>query len=99
MKKANQLDIFIKNILLQKLKSNIQDVCLWCSGLRIWHCHSCDAGHNCGMGLIPGPGIFTSWVCPKQTNKQTKNKKQSNTQTEENIWETCKRQSTCIQNV
>ena len=24
--------------------------------IRIWHCHSCGAGCNCGVGLIPGLG-------------------------------------------
>lgn len=24
------------------------------SGLRIWHCHSCSLGQNCGSDLIPG---------------------------------------------
>ena len=26
------------------------------SELRIWHCHSCSIGHNCGSDLIPGLG-------------------------------------------
>ena len=28
----------------------------WHSELRIWCCHSCSIGRNCGSGLIPGPG-------------------------------------------
>lgn len=31
----------------------VQEGPLWCSSLRIRHCHSC------GMGLIPGPKTFT----------------------------------------
>ena len=28
----------------------------WHSGLRIWLCHSCSLGHDCGSDLIPGWG-------------------------------------------
>ena len=32
------------------------------NGLRIWHCHSCSLGQNCGSNLIPGPGTpYASW--------------------------------------
>ena len=39
------------------------------SGLRIWHCHSCSLGHNCGSDLIPGQGI------PHATGQSKKKKK------------------------
>ena len=40
-------------------------------GLRIQHCCSSGAGHNCSTGLIPGPGTSTCYGCgQKQTNKQ-----------------------------
>ena len=29
---------------------------VWCSRLRIWHCHCSGSGRWCGMGSIPGPG-------------------------------------------
>lgn len=29
----------------------------WLSGFRLWHCHG--LGNCCGVGLIPGLGIFT----------------------------------------
>ena len=31
---------------------------LWCSGLRIQHCLSCDIGCSCSSDSLPGPGTF-----------------------------------------
>ena len=30
---------------------------LWCSGLRIWCCHSCGVGDSRGSDSIPGPEL------------------------------------------
>ena len=48
---------------------------LWCSGLRIGHCHCSGSGLCCGSGLIPGPGTST---CPGRHRQ--KKKKRSPTQ-------------------
>ena len=42
----------------------------WHSGLRIWHCHSCGLGHNCGSALISGWGTPYAWVQPKKEGKK-----------------------------
>ena len=34
-------------------------VLLWCSGLRIQHCHCSSLGRHCGVSLIPGLGAST----------------------------------------
>ena len=49
----------------------LEEVPLWCSGLRIWHCCSCGADHNCRSGSIPGPGTST---CCRYSQKQNKTK-------------------------
>ena len=36
---------------------------LWCSGLRIQHCHCSGSGHCCDLGLIPGLGTSTCHRC------------------------------------
>ena len=47
------LDIFIKNFTNLSAK-NLEDwTSLWCSRLKIQHCHSC------GIGSIPGSGTST----------------------------------------
>ena len=48
--------------LLQQLRSRVQSL-VWCSRLRIWHCHSCSVGYSCGSDLIPGPGTSLCCVC------------------------------------
>ena len=46
----------------------------WHSGLRIWHCHSCDLGQDCGLGLTPGLGASYAMDGQKwKKNRQTKN--------------------------
>ena len=37
------------------------------SGLRIWHCHSCSVGCNCGSALFPGLG---NSICPRAAKKE-----------------------------
>ena len=59
---------------------------LWCTKLRIWHCHC--RGLGCwGSGLIPAPGTSTfhrygQKKNPKQTNKK-QNKKNPTEQTKQ----------------
>ena len=44
---------------------------LWCSGLRIRPCCSCDSGCSSGLGSIPGLGNFHMlWVGPKKEEKK-----------------------------
>ena len=38
----------------------------WCSGLRIWHCCSCDIGCRCDSHLIPGPGTSICCRCGRE---------------------------------
>ena len=45
------MDIF-QNV--AQLKLSQQKFPLWCSRLRIHHCHSCGIGRSFGLGLIPG---------------------------------------------
>ena len=49
----------IQHHFMVKKKKTQQEVPMWNSGLRIWHCHICGAGCNCGAGSIPGLGMFT----------------------------------------
>ena len=44
----------------------------WCSGLRIWHCHSCGLGQNSGLNLIPGLGTPSAMGCPPPKEKKRK---------------------------
>ena len=46
-------------------------VLLWCSGLRIQHCHCRSLDGSCGMGLISGPGTSTC-VAKKKNNLKIK---------------------------
>ena len=39
---------------------------LWCSGLRIRHCHYCGSGRCDGVGSVPGSGNST---CPGHSQK------------------------------
>ena len=41
-----------------------------CSGLRIRHCHSCGAGHNCGPDLISGLGTPCTAEVAKEEEKK-----------------------------
>ena len=43
-----------------------------CSGLRIWHCHSCGIGHSCGSDWIPGPGTSIRHECSQKKKKKKK---------------------------
>ena len=45
---------------------------LWCSGLRIQHCHCRSLDGSCGMGLISGPGTFTCVAKKKKKKKKEK---------------------------
>ena len=52
-----------------------QEAPMWRSVLRIWHCHSCGAGHNCSLGSIPGQETSTCRRCSKKQIDEQKNKK------------------------
>ena len=45
---------------------------MWCSGLRIQHCHSCGLGCNCSSDLTPG------LEAPQAVGRLKKGKKQKN---------------------
>ena len=45
---------------------------LWCSRLRIWHCHCSSLDHCRDSGLIPGIGLFT---CHRHGQKKKKKKR------------------------
>ena len=49
----------------------------WHNVLRIWHCYSCDVGHNCGLDLIPGPGIPYVLGWPKRKKQKTNKRKKT----------------------
>ena len=57
----------LNNKLLFKRK---RGAALWCSGLRIQHCHCSGVGHCHGMGLIPGLGTSTCYRCGKKKLKK-----------------------------
>ena len=40
------------------------------SGLRIWHCHSCGLGCNCGLALIPSLETPCAAEQPKKEKKK-----------------------------
>ena len=44
---------------------------MWCSGLRIWHCHHRGTGDNCCAGSFPGLGTSTCRDCG-QEQKETR---------------------------
>ena len=44
-------------------------------GLRIWHCHSCGVGCNCGSNLIPGR-VSICYRASKKGKKKKKKKKE-----------------------
>ena len=46
-----------RETMLLSNKVDFTGVLLWCSSLRVQHCHCSGLGRHCGMGLIPGPGI------------------------------------------
>ena len=54
------------------VKKNELGVPLWCSGLRIQHCHFSGLCGFCGMGSIPGPGTSK---CHEHGQKKKKKKK------------------------
>ena len=54
------------------MQKKAQEVPLWRSGLRIWHCPNCGAGCNCGMGLIPGPLPQAAGVAKRKKEKELK---------------------------
>ena len=53
-------------------KNSYQEVLLWYSELRIWHCCSCSTDCTCGMGLLPGLGNSTCHRCGSQKKHQKK---------------------------
>ena len=55
-------------------KKELLELLLWYSGLRIWHCHSCDIGCSWSLDSIPGPGIS---ICLRYSQKRKKKKKSS----------------------
>ena len=61
-----------------RIKFKKSSVPLWCSGLRIWHCHCRNSGHCCGMAAIPRHKNFhMSQV--QQKKKKKKRTKRNNT--------------------
>ena len=65
------LDVFIfqrfmKYLTVQAKRFKILEFPLWCSGLRIWHCHCSGLDCCCGAGLIPGLGISTCRGCSQK---------------------------------
>ena len=53
-------------ILFQKKKMLFQEVPLRCSRFSIWHCYSCDTGHNWGTSSAPGPETFICHGCSQK---------------------------------
>ena len=51
-------------------KRTYTGVCLWCSSLRIWHCHCSSSCHCCSTGSIPGQ-IYAMGVARKQKTTTT----------------------------
>ena len=51
---------------LRSARMQVQSLA-WHSGLRIWHCHSCGVGCNCGSDLIPSLGQ------PRKKKKKVQN--------------------------
>lgn len=47
----------------------------WHCGLRIWSCHSCGTGLNCGSNWIPGPRNFHRPQVQSKLKKKKTNKK------------------------
>ena len=47
------------------------------SELRIWHCHSCGLGHDCGSDLIPGQG--TPYAIRSQKRQKKKKERERET--------------------
>ena len=56
-------------------KDMIRVVPMWFSRLRIWHCHCSGSGCCCGVGSIPGPGIYACHTCD-QKERDRKGKKE-----------------------
>ena len=54
-------------------------VLLWCSGLRIQHCHGSGLNCCCGTGLILGSGTFTCHGCGQIKESRIKKKKKRKT--------------------
>ena len=52
--------------------NNNKEVPTWHSKVRIQHCHSCAASHNCNAGSMPGLGTSTCCECGwrEKTKKQ-----------------------------
>ena len=46
------------------------------SGLKIQHCHSCDAGRNCSVGLIPDLETSTCQERKEERRKRRKRRKE-----------------------
>ena len=42
------------------------------SGLKIWHCHSCNIGSSCSLDSIPGPGTSICHECSQKRKKKKK---------------------------
>ena len=74
LKSPNNLAFF-----LQEVKKT-SGVPLWCTGLRIWHCHYSSLGHCYGTGFISGPVTSTCYGHGQKT-KQNKKTKQTNQNT------------------
>ena len=55
---------------LSQFFKNVSRGPLWCSRLRIWHCHCNDSDHRRGAGSIPGLGTSTCQGCsPKKMSR------------------------------
>ena len=59
----------------QIVKRQKTGVLLWCRRLSMWNCHCSSLGHCCGMGLIPGLGIYE---CCKSSQKKKKKRQREN---------------------
>ena len=53
-----------------QLKTNIAGVPLWCSGLKIQHCHCSGLGHCSGTGSTSGAGASTGTSEKKSISSQ-----------------------------
>ena len=57
--------------LLPQLISTKSGVLLWCSRLRIWHCHCCDLGHCFGVSSIMAQKFPYSLGAAKKKKKNS----------------------------
>ena len=56
---------------------------MWCSGLKIWHCHCIGPGHCCGVDLVPSLGTSTCHEYSQKGKKKQKKRRESHVITQE----------------